>query len=947
MSQNTNASELARIDEVKNSIVNIYKNHSVTQNNHQVTIKDLLDIIRTGYLYKLNETIPKLRQAAKEFGKLAPQTKDIKNTLPAVVFSLDCNHRVKIESRSLEALKKKIDTLNSYYEFTNYIDTKEYYEIVGSADYQEYLIKENSKFKKHNNLYQIDIDKIPYDKISQVKAEILKIPYTYSCFLSPTGTGLKVMVYCNSDIQLHKEYNVNNKHTMIWYYIKQYYESNITIFEGMEFDNSVRDLYRLCYLSYDPEIYVNDNVKSFINDNDYFNSFMKDENQILHKSTTNNDKSKDNNNINNEFKAPPKQNGTSKSYSYDYTTEKNNELLNKKINQVIDTCHKMLRNAVKGDGSGNNRNMVRLKVGKLLGGYIAGGWISEAEAINEIKNEVASNTDLSIDVALKDIYNGIKVGLYHPITKDEYLNYIDNLKKQNKENKRFEKINIIEAAKLNKNINADNGEAETTIIKFWDEVQIGKSKKFEAKISEVKLYQYFMSKGFHLFIINGIKTLCKVSNKIISLADASDLQQCLTLEIMNMNPQISENLTAEDLQEKVSRSVNTLFSSNKYSSHFIAKQVKINKDTKESAFFYFINCYVEVKRSSIEIKDYIYLDGYVWEKQIINHKLTRLNYEEHSQCDFAMLLQNLCTDKMTGEIDIKRLKALLCSFGYLVHDYRFKSLAKAIVSTEIKINKDANGRTGKGLFVQALKKLRNVVKLDGKSFHNSIIDKFAMQRVRPDTQIIWIDDLKEGFDWELLFSILTDGLGYEQKGKDAVQLEYSESPKFYITYNYLLKLKGKSAKDRFYEMETMPYYTDTFKPIDEFKKEFFDDWNVEEYNRFYNFVFWIVQTYLNSVNIDNNFRMPEYKTNVLSLYETSLETSEQFVEYFKNIEYGQTYIFKDLYNDYIEQTKDNISKSMFSKYIEKYCECLNLNGGESIKKWVGDESKTTYTITRK
>ena len=104
-------------------------------------------------------------------------------------------------------------------------------------------------FIQHSGLIQVDFDKVtsPPD----VKATLIKDQFTFSCFISPSGTGVKVIVKIAADKDLHE----NSFDSLAKYYYDTY---------GLEMDKKCRDLSRLCFLSYDPDLFVNENAKLFV-----------------------------------------------------------------------------------------------------------------------------------------------------------------------------------------------------------------------------------------------------------------------------------------------------------------------------------------------------------------------------------------------------------------------------------------------------------------------------------------------------------------------------------------------------------------------------------------------------------------------------------------------------------------------------------------------------------
>jgi len=97
---------------------------------------------------------------------------------------------------------------------------------------------------EHSGLICLDFD--GYDKqkeLLQDKENLSKSKYVYSVFISPSGNGLKVLVKIPEDIDGHTNYfNSLEKH-----------------FNSPYFDKTSKNISRVCYESYDPLIYINEN----------------------------------------------------------------------------------------------------------------------------------------------------------------------------------------------------------------------------------------------------------------------------------------------------------------------------------------------------------------------------------------------------------------------------------------------------------------------------------------------------------------------------------------------------------------------------------------------------------------------------------------------------------------------------------------------------------------
>ena len=105
-------------------------------------------------------------------------------------------------------------------------------------------------FIEKTGIMQIDVDAKDQDMTIVNRDSVEKDPYTYALFDSISGNGgFKVLVRIDKTIE-HKEIFDSLK----IYYLKHY---NILI------DIQCSDITRLCYVSYDPDLYLNENAKVY------------------------------------------------------------------------------------------------------------------------------------------------------------------------------------------------------------------------------------------------------------------------------------------------------------------------------------------------------------------------------------------------------------------------------------------------------------------------------------------------------------------------------------------------------------------------------------------------------------------------------------------------------------------------------------------------------------
>lgn len=96
----------------------------------------------------------------------------------------------------------------------------------------------------YSGFVHLDFDKLTDEGLKRAFELISSLPETFLCFVSPSGNGLKVFVEVNTDLA-HHEYAYEQ--------VTAYYEGKT----GLKADPSCKDITRLCFMSYDPNLYKN------------------------------------------------------------------------------------------------------------------------------------------------------------------------------------------------------------------------------------------------------------------------------------------------------------------------------------------------------------------------------------------------------------------------------------------------------------------------------------------------------------------------------------------------------------------------------------------------------------------------------------------------------------------------------------------------------------------
>ena len=227
--------------------------------------------------------------------------------------------------------------------------------------------------------------------------------------------------------------------------------------------------------------------------------------------------------------------------------------------------------------------------------------------------------------------------------------------------------------------------------------------------------------------------------------------------------------------------------------------------------------------------------------------------------------------------------------------------------------------------MNALNQMKKLVVIDGKQF--AFERSFPYQLVSADTQILCFDDVKKYFDFERLFSVVTEGITLEKKNKDAIKIQFAKSPKIAITTNYAIKGSGNSFARRKWEVELHQHYNKNYTPLDEFGKHFFADWDDDEWCQFDNYMISCLQLYLKRGLIKSVFVN-------LAVRQLSAETSHDFIEWCGLLMDGQSnpslcvgmkihqqdvyYEFIQEYPDYAPKSRMSISRMRFYQWLVSY-----------------------------
>lgn len=703
----------------------------------------------------------------------------------------------------------------------------------------------NGKFKSrskkailsHSGLIILDFDGFgsPSDADS-FKTSLMDDKYTFACWISPSGVGVKALVRIPAEIDNHKGYFDK---------LKEHYNSEY-------WDESGSDVSRFCFESYDPDLYYNPESELWTDMNLPDVEDIGTTDPIIPITS-------ENNIITNLLEWWNKKYGANKG-------SRNNNL------------YKL---AVAFNDFGVNKSEAE----RVLFGFAEQGFPkSEIETlVKSAYSKVAQfNTKFFED---KQKQQSIEKLIRAGKTQKDIINSFDELPKD-----------IVEAysEKVKDNLDLDE---------FWEY-----NDKNKIKLSIHKFKYWLEQNGFYKFYPSKQSSTYTFVHKNQNMLEETDEKRIkdFTLKYIQNKPDIG--YAPFDLMAG-----NTGYFKFDFLSMIDTINVNLKKDDKDNCYLYYKNCIVNVTKDNINTIDYLDVDSYIWKKQIIDREYNPFDHHKSEFRKFVWLI--------AGQ-NIERYNSFKSVIGYLLHSYKTGAKNKAIIFNDETISDNPNGRSGKGLFCGSLKHMKKVATIDGKQF--DFKKSFPYQTVQTDTQLLLFDDVKKNFDFESLFSVITEGITLEYKNQNPIQVAVEDSPKILITTNYTIGGVGGSHEARKHEVELSSYFNSRHTPDMEFGHMLFSDWDGDEWSRFDNYMIQCVQFYLKNGLI-------ACPSKNLEIRKFIKETSSEFYEWVydkndfdqPNIELNKKMSKTALYENFKTEHKDFekwLKAKTFTKWLSLYAD---------------------------
>jgi len=697
----------------------------------------------------------------------------------------------------------------------------------------------------HSGYICIDFDNYSNnEELNKQRELLLKDKYTFALFDSPSGDGLKCIVKIPA---------IKENHTSYFEALRSHYNSD-------NFDIHCKDVSRVCYESYDPNLFIND--RSII-----WDKIVENE-----------------------------------GYSYierePVVALKSEDVIIEKLIKWFNKNHSM---------SEGSRNANLFILASAFNDY----GVSDSSAIYYCQRFIdKSFSQKEVERTVRSAYSK---RANHGTKYFEDNTRVNQIKNELKTGKSIEDIS-------KSFIDVDTRTIETIAENNPNNIFWSKTDKGKVSIDNFKYKNWLQSNGFFKFYPEGSESFIfiRVENNLIDNTSEVKVKDFVLAYLLEQKEfEVYQYVTNQPrfFKEDILNTLDTT-------------SVKFMADTKTASYLYFKNCAIEVYKDKVNYIDYIDLDGFVWKKHIIDFEYSKSDVE----CDFNTFIRNI-----SGKNDDKEL-SIRSTIGYLLSSYKDSSNNVAVILNDEMISENPNGGTGKGIFINAISKLKRTSVIDGKNF--DFKKTFAYQTVSADTQVIAFDDVPKNFAFENLFSVVTEGITLEKKNKDAIKIPISKSPKIVISTNYAIGGDGNSFDRRKWEVEFAQHYKKEHTPFDEFGKLLFDEWDNKEFNNFYSFMIDCLQIYIREGLIKSEF-------NNLKVRQFIAKTNYDFYEWTKdgkietNVNIVKAVKFEEFVSDFPD-FKKFLSRKRFTQWLEKYGEYKGyetISGNTLGQRWIQFNSK--------
>lgn len=417
--------------------------------------------------------------------------------------------------------------------------------------------------QEYSGLICLDFDGYEKSKdLLQDKENLSKSPFAFSVFLSPSGKGLKMIVKVPQDPDNHVNYfNALGKH-----------------FNNDRFDKTCKNISRVCYESFDPLLYLNENSS-------IWDKIDEPEYQERHQTR--------------DVPTIP-------------ITDEN------KIVNILERW--WLKKYPMTEGQRNQNCFILASacndfgINKSITSFVLNNYTSDDFRESEVARTVESAYAKTQNFGTKyyedeERVNNLKVKMKRGASKKEIR---DQLIESSLD------TDVVDAV-----IRRIDEESEET--KFWT-----KSEKGVIKVVHILFKHFLEENGFYKYSPEGSKNyvFVKVTNNLVDHTDEKEIKDFILKFLIEVEDSSIYNYFADQ----------TRFFKEDFLTLLETIDIYFIADSKDAAYIYYRNCAVKVTEKKVDIIDYIDLGGYVWKNHIIDRKFV----ECAPDTDYKTFISNVC-----------------------------------------------------------------------------------------------------------------------------------------------------------------------------------------------------------------------------------------------------------------------------------------------------------------
>lgn len=514
--------------------------------------------------------------------------------------------------------------------------------------------------------------------------------------------------------------------------------------------------------------------------------------------------------------------------------------------------------------------------------------------------------------------------------------------------------------------------------KYWSiqEIDTRSGTKEVLTFNYYNCFQFLRNRGFGLFDLGKNKyRMIRTEGKVVKEVDHHKIQQYIK--------NFTEDLGEIGVLNMIFKGGTQYLGPDKLSNMYYAAP-EFSEPEKECQYLYFQKNYWKISADGIEEHPLSELPKHIWADKIINFEpklsakpMAQVNRKKMSddtegwtiaatdECKksdmykFFLATSNFWWRKsevivkgetgqneivprsdaepMTPEETQDLLTHVICKMiaaGYILHEYRNKAQMKAIIAMdgiESEVGKSQGG-SGKSIYATMFEHLMPTVVIDGKK-KNIAEDPHIYDGVDERTNILVFDDCRVNLDFEHFFSQITRGVEVNQKGQRRFNIP---APKFIFSTNHAIRGSDNSTMRRQYLLGFSDYFNAARTPQDSFGRLMFNEWDYEEWNRFYNFMAICIQTYLKFSDL-NKYTIPtadlerrklrqELGENFLEFAELYFSTEEEASAFgepqcYRNVAIEKKKVLLD-YTDAFPNEKKYMDEKRIKEKVRLYCKYM-------------------------